>query len=104
MLAVRPVGEGLYAVWRTRVREPAGLIDADGGVLLAAIGTPRDLVADDGSLGTVLLARHPDGELLWDVVRRERLWRARGLEIEAGLVVGGHLFAVEPRTLTLLGN
>jgi len=87
-LALRPVGEGFYAVWRTRSGLPADLIDSDGRVRLAAVGTPRELRADDGSLGTVVLTRHPDGDILWDVVRRTKLWVARG-PVEAGVVVDG---------------
>ncbi|NLF05929.1 MAG: PQQ-like beta-propeller repeat protein [Actinomycetales bacterium] len=89
-LALRPVGEDLYAVWRTREREPADLVDADGGGRLAAIGTPRVLVSDDGSLGTVVLTRHPDGDLLWDVARRAKLWRAHE-EVAEALVTDGVL-------------
>ncbi len=89
-LALRPVGDGLYAVWRARERQPADLIDAVGGVRLAAIGTPRELVSDDGSLGTVVFTRHPDGDLLWDVPHRTKLWKADG-EVNEGLVTDGVL-------------
>jgi len=89
-LALRPVGDGYYALWRASLGHPADLVEPDGRTLLAAVGTPRRLAADDGSLGTVLFALHPDGDILWDVPGRTKLWVARD-EVGAGLVVDGVL-------------
>ena len=89
-LSVQPVGEDLFAVWQRRGRTwlPADLRAADGGVLIAGVGEPRRLVADDGSLGEVLLTRHPDGDILWDLGTRTKLWLARG-EVRGAVVVDG---------------
>ena len=89
-LAVRPVGDELFAVWQRRGRAwlPADLRGADGRVVLAGVGSPRAIAADDGSLGELLLTRHPDGDIVWDLGTRTKLWLARG-EVRAAVVVGG---------------
>lgn len=92
---VLPLAGGLFVVTGSRERAHSELVDADGRVRLAAIGVPLPLLADDGSLGPVVLADHPDGDLLWQAERREKLWRG-STATEAGIVTGGVLAVESP--------
>ena len=89
-LALRPVTGDLFAVWQRQGRAwlPADLRASDGSMVLAGVGKPQDITADDGSLGPVLLTRHPDGDIVWDLEHRTKLWRARG-DVQRVVVVGG---------------